>query len=797
MLAFKRNKLTKISRRSSIALRRGALRCLLPAAALLTGDIALAGTWNDLQTLGLNANPMDDYNKSWIYRNLAYQGRAWCPLGQGDDDPVKYCGQTPAGTLTFKPAGDPNEGYPTANQGVNVVIATELTADNQGDYLISVAGNNIMSNTGDGTLSTPVYDPGTHRTTAVLRMGTASGQIMSLKWPTVDADFGDLKVMQPPFSIGDTEKLTPAALAHYSRARIIRAMDRLRINAVSDKNWTGSHAADKNTLLGYQHSLKGALDLAASVDAHPWVNVTAQATDAYMNNFMGQVRANLKPNKMAFVEFSNEPWNRAFKQFHYLKDTAWTAAGIRLGTDNPDMPIATGRILSISRNDKGVVTIKLDSAHNKVKGDDIYQDVDRSGKIAKGRYKLGDGTSGKVLKFYQGGGAVDAAQTEIQTKWVDSWLSLNPDHELVAPMTSYGKVNEWPGPIMIKARYEMTRLHALYQAALNAGIASRVRLIKGICLAGFDDDIYALAWAKEKYGSLAWLQDTDGGIAPAYYMQPANPWNLDTTDRIFSELEQARGQIGWDLIKLKNTMLTLGLSTVNGYEGGPHNDLKLTPDIANAMQIAHRDDPRMATLIQNQWQDWVNRGGGPLMYFHGGATASYNGVSDGGMNNNTWALREGTLSSSGNAVKDQAFSALQHTTVAVDAVDGVTKGNIALKDVFHAHSGIRVSNNQLIVETGTRQNSISITVTADVAGSYTLALDGASWGEHGTDTVALLVDGKPVASGLLPKQNIYSDPNDVTALSATVALEAGFHTVEIRLAAGREGEVGLKHLRLN
>lgn len=790
MFAFKPNKLTKTS------LRRGALRCLLPVAALLAGDVALAGTWNDLQTLGLNANPMDDYNKSWIYRNLAYQGRAWCPLGQVDDQ-VKYCAETPSGTLTFKPAGDPNEGYPAANQAVNMVIATELTADNQGDYLISVAGNNVMGNTGDGTLSTPVYDPVTHRTTAVLRMGTASGQIISLKWNNVDADFGDLKVMQPPFSLADTEKLTPAALDHYGRARIIRAMDRLRINAVSDRNWAGSHAADKNTLLGYQHSLKGAMDLAASVDAHPWVNVTAQATDAYMNNFMGQVRANLKPNKMAFVEFANEPWNRAFKQFHYLKDTAWTAAGIRVGTNNPDMPISTGRILSISRNDNGVVTIKLDSAHNKVKGDYIYQDVDRSGKIAKGRYKLGDGTSGKVLKFYQGGGAVDVTQAEIQTKWVDSWLSLNPDHELVAPMTGYGKADEWPGPITIKARYEMTRLRALYQAAVNAGIAGRVRLIKGICLAGFDDDIYALAWAREKYGSLAWLQDTGGGIAPAYYMQPANPWNLDTTDRIFAELEDARGHIGWDLIKLKNTMLTLGLTTVNGYEGGPHNDLKLTQDIANAMQIAHRDDPRMATLIQNQWQDWVNRGGGPLVYFHGGATASYNGVSDGGMNNNTWALREGTLSSTGNAVKDQAFSTLQNTSVAVAGVDGVTKGTIALPEVFHAHSGIRVGNNQLIVATGTRQNSISITVTADVAGSYTLALDAASWGEHGTDTVTLYVDGKPVASGLLPKQNIYEDQNDVTALSAPVTLAAGFHTVEIRLAAGREGEVGLKHLRLN
>ena len=74
------------------------------------------------------------------------------------------------------------------------------------------------------------------------------------------------------------------------------------------------------------------MDLAASVNANPWVNVTAQASDAYMASFMAQVGANLKPNKIAFVEFSNEPWNQIFGQFHYLKDAAWALAGVRVAT---------------------------------------------------------------------------------------------------------------------------------------------------------------------------------------------------------------------------------------------------------------------------------------------------------------------------------------------------------------------------------------------------------------------------------------------------------------------------------
>jgi hypothetical protein len=276
-----------------------------------------------------------------------------------------------------------------------------------------------------------------------------------------------------------------------------------------------------------------------------------------------------------------------------------------------------------------------------------------------------------------------------------------------------------------------------------------------------------------------------------------DPKGLDTTDGIFAQLEDARVQLGWDLIKLKNTMLTLGLSSVNGYEGGPHNDQKHTQAIADAMQIAHRDDPRMNVLIQNLWQDWVNRGGGPLVYFHGGATASYNGISFGGVNNNTWALREGTLTSSGNAVKDDAFTALQNTPVVATGIEGVTKGTIVLKNVFHSHSGIRDNNNQLVIDNKTKQNSVKFLVTADTTGSHALALDGASTGGSNVDSVALYVDGTLVASGFLPEQNVYVETETLQALATTVWLEAGQHSVEVRLGTVRTGSVGLKNLRLN
>ena len=178
---------------------------------------------------------------------------------------------------------------------------------------------------------------------------------------------------------------------------------------------------------------------------------------------------------------------------------------------------------------------------------------------------------------------------------------LNPANDLSKPLASFGKPGLHPGAIEVKMRHELTRLRAIHDAAAAAGLGSRVRVVKGICLAGFEDEIYGLAWAKEKYGSLAWLDTMGGGLSPAYYLRPNDPYAMTTTDAVFQQLEDARTGVARSLIKLRNILLAMGQSTINGYEGGPHNDLKPTDEIAKAVQVAHRDDARMPVLLANTW----------------------------------------------------------------------------------------------------------------------------------------------------------------------------------------------------
>ncbi len=766
--------------------RRASASIVLALAPLA----AMAGTWSSDQWLGLNANPQDYFDKTWIYRNLALQGNVWCPFSD------LWCSATH--DLVLKGPNDPNPGYPAAGQSANLIIAARLTADNAGKYSVVFDGKaERVINYSDGTLSAPVYNASTNKTTATLTIpssfnGNTDPKIV-LAFDKVSADFGNLKVWQPNAGTS-TGKFTDAAISHYGRAKVIRMMDRLRTNAVSDVNWAGSIAADSETLLGYQHSLKGAMELAARMDAHPWLNVPATASDAYLASYMSVIAAQLKPGKVATVEYSNEPWNYAFPQFYQSANQAFAAAGLATGYGK----VNTLRVLAISRDANGDVTVTLNGAHGKVADQQVYVSVDTSGKIPPALATLITGTSGSVLKYHTNV-INQPVNGSIDTGWVNSVVLLNPANDLSKPLANFGKPNLYPGAIEVKMRYELTRMRAIYDAAAAAGLGSRVRVVKGICLAGFEDEIYGLAWAKEKYGSLAWLDTMGGGLSPAYYLRPDNPYGMDTPDKVFQQLEQARTGVAGSLIRLRNILLAMGQSTINGYEGGPHNDLKPTEAVAKAVQIAHRDDARMPVLLANTWQDWVNRGGSALMYFHGGAVDSFGGVENGGgNNNNTWALIEGTLTSSGKRVKNDFFTMQQNVSTTPVGVPGVTTGDIVLENVHQMleTKGARSGKGQVLVERDTRQTSYTYLVTADSARSYTIALDAGSNSEGAADSVSLYVDGVFIGSRPLPKTNVWVD-KPVEAISVPVNLAAGTHVVEARLASTRNGVVGLYQLHVH
>lgn len=62
--------------------------------------------------------------------------------------------------------------------------------------------------------------------------------------------------------------------------------------------------------------------LANEAGVDPWFNMPHAADDTYVRAFAAYVRDHLDPRLKAHVEYSNETWNSAFPQFHWLRDQA-------------------------------------------------------------------------------------------------------------------------------------------------------------------------------------------------------------------------------------------------------------------------------------------------------------------------------------------------------------------------------------------------------------------------------------------------------------------------------------------
>jgi hypothetical protein len=207
----------------------------------------------------------------------------------------------------------------------------------------------------------------------------------------------------------------------------------------------------------------------------------------------------------------------------------------------------------------------------------------------------------------------------------------------------------------------------------------------------------------------------------------------------------------------------------------------------------------MPVLLASTWQDWANRGGSALMYFHGGAVDSFGGVENGGgNNNNTWALVEGTLGGSSKRVKDEFFTMQQNVSTAPVGVPGVTKGDIVLENVHQMLEmcGARAGNGLVLVEREANQTSYTYLVTADSARTHSIALEAGSTSDKTADSVSLCVDGVLVGTQALPYANVWIEKPG-QAISVPVNLAAGTHVVEARLGSTGNGVVGLYRLHVN
>ena len=128
----------------------------------------------------------------------------------------------------------------------------------------------------------------------------------------------NIRVIMPGFEfVYASNPWHPQFIKRWSGIACIRLMDFMMTNNSTQVIWD-----DRPKLTDASFTKKGIpielmLDLANRLEADPWFCMPHLADDAYIKQFAQMVKANLKPNLRAWIEYSNEVWNNGFKQTKY------------------------------------------------------------------------------------------------------------------------------------------------------------------------------------------------------------------------------------------------------------------------------------------------------------------------------------------------------------------------------------------------------------------------------------------------------------------------------------------------
>jgi len=113
----------------------------------------------------------------------------------------------------------------------------------------------------------------------------------------------------------------PVFMKSVRKYRVLRFMDWMRTNGSPQRNWSdrakpsnARYTTDKGA------PLEVMISLCNKLRADGWFCLPHQGTDDYFRQFATLLKAQLSPDLLAYVEYSNEVWNWMFAQTQYASD---------------------------------------------------------------------------------------------------------------------------------------------------------------------------------------------------------------------------------------------------------------------------------------------------------------------------------------------------------------------------------------------------------------------------------------------------------------------------------------------
>ena len=278
----------------AVAMGSGAAIAAAPAAASRGVDI------------GVNVEGIKDWSRLSPFVDLMKSSRAWgLP-----DEPWKPGVRTDA------------FGWPLQDAGVVVKVIHEDEGDPKaasrtiepGVYRLSFQGRATVSPVASEGVSIRklAYAAATRQSTAEVVIGPKASQVM-LSFKGTDGGVRDVRLVPAGTPAGQV--INPVFREAVAPFSTLRLMDFLDTNANPSRNWSERTTPASATQAGetgaaYEYAVQIANELGKDI----WINVPALVDDAYVRSLAELLHRTLAPERVVYVEYSNELWNTVFPQ---------------------------------------------------------------------------------------------------------------------------------------------------------------------------------------------------------------------------------------------------------------------------------------------------------------------------------------------------------------------------------------------------------------------------------------------------------------------------------------------------
>jgi hypothetical protein len=135
----------------------------------------------------------------------------------------------------------------------------------------------------------------------------------------------------PDAAAATTGPFNPRFLERWRGVRVVRFMDWGQTNDSPLRRWSERPLPDGPQGTDRGVAVEWMIELANRLNADPWFCIPHAADDAYVDAMARLVKARLAPGRRAWIEYSNEVWNRQFGQADYAR-----AEGMRRQLDPRD-----------------------------------------------------------------------------------------------------------------------------------------------------------------------------------------------------------------------------------------------------------------------------------------------------------------------------------------------------------------------------------------------------------------------------------------------------------------------------